>query len=123
MAILENDLSKDIKSLIDKKLDVKLDDLEKAVYERLRSIEEMKIDELMKTFESSVKEKLDKLERDVPTLETYVRNNFKQEITDEMHIHVIKQRVAIEKGLMIEIDKKTTQQSIMNIYDPILNKI
>ena len=92
MATLENDLSKDIKSLIDKKLDVKLDDLETAVNERLRSIEEMKIDELMKTFESSVKEKLDKLERDVPTLETYVRNNFKQEITDEMQIHVIKQR-------------------------------
>jgi len=100
-----------------------LRDLETAINERLSLIEEMKMDEKMTTFENLTKEKLEKLERDVTALDTFVRNNFKQEITDKVNIHVIKQRVAIEKKLMIEIDKKTTRKRIENMYDPILNEI
>jgi hypothetical protein len=40
-----------------------------------------------------------------------------------MKIHVIKQRVAIEKVLTIEIDKKTTRKRIENMLDPMINQI
>jgi hypothetical protein len=70
------------------------------------------MDEKMTTFENLTKEKFEKVERDVSTLDSFVRNNFKQKITDKMQIYVLEQRVAIEKGLMKEIEKKTTRTRI-----------
>jgi hypothetical protein len=62
-------------------------------------------------------------ESSVPNLDVHVLKSLKQEITDEMQIHLVKQRVAIEKTLMIEIDKKTTRKRIENMLDPIINLI
>jgi len=70
------------------------------------------MDEKMTTFQNLTKEKFEKVERDVSTLDSFVRNNFKQKITDKMQIYVLEQRVAIEKGLMKEIEKKTTRTRI-----------
>ncbi len=111
----KNDFPASFKTLLDSNLSNQIKNLEVALTNKLKVIEDLKTQNQLTVFKESVTTKLNVLDqlkaaydKTVPTLDNYVRNSLKNEIATERTNYVTQQRKAIEDGLKQEINKKTT---------------